>query len=112
MILSVAVLAGFARSSTNRSPHNVHCINSKCHEQQVQGRFPPGQTGVEKTDARQNEPDDETAGGDVDIVGFVAKVLPVDIDLGRISAVGGGRVVSGLFGIEAAVSSVHFFSCS
>lgn len=75
-----------------------HARDCERLEHEGQTAFPLGETAVEEADAWDDEPDEEGHDGHEDIVGFVARVLLVDVD-GGISAVatpGVGGVVLGL----------------
>lgn len=67
-------------------------------EQQGQGGPAPGQAAVQQTEAGQDGPDDEGAGGEVGGVPLAAGVLGVDVDLEAVAARGLGRVERRLSG--------------
>ena len=55
-----------------------------------------GKARVKKTQTRQNKPHNCATEEQVGVIEFVASILSIDINLFRIAAIGGGRIVRGL----------------
>lgn len=64
-------------------------------EKKRETRLATGKTTIEQTDTRNNEPDEESADHEVNVVELIAGVLKVDINLKGVTSLGLGRVVSG-----------------
>jgi len=64
-----------------------------CHhdglEEQAQGALSPGETAIEESNARNDQPDDEPAKDELNVMEFKACILGIDVDFERIAA---GRV--------------------
>lgn len=79
---------------------DLHSADHQRLEQQRKRRLPSRKTSIEKSDARDDQPNDGTAEQKVCIMEFEALVRRIHIDLGRVAAIGVGRVKLGLhFGV-------------
>lgn len=79
----------FFFSKQPRKEGNVHSNNQKTLKQQRQRRFPPCKTAIQQSYPGHDQPYDECAADNVDIVVFDTGVLQVHVDLRRIAAFGG-----------------------
>jgi hypothetical protein len=61
-------------------------------EEHRQSRLASGKPTIEKTDARDNQPDNETTEDKICVVVFKADILGVDIDFLRIASIRMARV--------------------
>lgn len=72
-------------------------------EEQRERRFPARETAVEQTDARDDEEDEDAAAHQPDVVELEARVLDIDVDQGRVAALGLGGVELRLRGVVSFV---------
>ena len=69
-----------------------HRCDHKTLKEQRQTALAARETSIEQSDARNDEPDEESANNEVDVVEFDTSILRVDVDLERIAAPGLGRI--------------------
>ena len=65
-------------------------------EEQREGALSSGETAIEKTNARDDQPDEEGADDQVNIVIFDTSVLEVDVNFQGVSALGLSWIELGL----------------
>jgi hypothetical protein len=92
--------ASRARIRQRKSPKHPlegrHSCNKQRLEEHGQRRLSASEAAIEKTDARDNEPNDEAAEDEVGVVKFVADILRIYVDFLRVAAIGNGGVEGGL----------------
>ena len=88
--------------------YDLHSADHQRLEQQSKRRLPTRKTAIKKTDTRNDQPNNGTTEEKVGVVKLEALIRRVHIDLGRVPAIGMGRVK---FGLQSRVLSRRSHNC-